>query len=237
MRIVPNRAQWEKWSLPAKASYVGAVVGVLALVVALITLMPQGQPSPASKFDASSSELVDILNVRAADVLRRMSEEENYRLIVHSTKSKAPCPKFASEDEFRRRMVDSRHLFQELHRENIQAIKDGHLTVSHEVTKDIHVLLYLRTRDFVCETTSKPPDEPAYLGHTAYMRVDLYPGPQDCDFSHNEPDRTRVIAGWLENTRARHTTVGLCGITVKPPEYDDERQRRVENLLNGRNLD
>jgi hypothetical protein len=33
MRLVPSRRQWSTWSLPAKASFVGAIVGVLALLL------------------------------------------------------------------------------------------------------------------------------------------------------------------------------------------------------------
>jgi len=36
MKIVPSKKQWRTWSLPAKASYVGAVAGVIALVLGLL---------------------------------------------------------------------------------------------------------------------------------------------------------------------------------------------------------
>ena len=35
MKIVPSKLQWNKWSLPSKAGYVGACIGLIALVLAV----------------------------------------------------------------------------------------------------------------------------------------------------------------------------------------------------------
>jgi len=35
MTLIPSREQWRKWSLISRASYVGAVVGVLALILTI----------------------------------------------------------------------------------------------------------------------------------------------------------------------------------------------------------
>ena len=32
MRLIPSRAQWRRWSLPAKASYLGVIIGLISFV-------------------------------------------------------------------------------------------------------------------------------------------------------------------------------------------------------------
>ena len=36
MKIIPTKAQWKKWGLPSKASYVGCVLGVLGILIAIV---------------------------------------------------------------------------------------------------------------------------------------------------------------------------------------------------------
>lgn len=227
MGIVPSKAQWKKWSLPAKASYVGAVVGVPALAVALIALIPDRGKTPASKIDTSASELIALLNVRADEILHRMETEESERLTAFRVNPHASCPKFASEADLRSRMAATRQLFQQLHDKNIQAIKDGQLIVAHDLTRDIHLLLYMRHRELFCETATRPPPG------VAYKRRDPYPGPTACDLEQKELDRKKVVVGWIENVRNGHADPRSCsGGLSTPPGRDAEGQTRIEKLLN-----
>jgi len=36
MKLIPTKAQWKKWGLPSKASYVGGVVGVLGILLTVV---------------------------------------------------------------------------------------------------------------------------------------------------------------------------------------------------------
>lgn len=49
MKLIPTKAQWKKWGLPSKASYVGCVLGVfgilLAIVLTIFTNIPHIQIS------------------------------------------------------------------------------------------------------------------------------------------------------------------------------------------------
>ena len=36
MKLIPTKAQWKKWKLPSKASYVGGVVGVLGILLTVV---------------------------------------------------------------------------------------------------------------------------------------------------------------------------------------------------------
>lgn len=36
MNIFPSKSQWNRWSLPSKAGYIGACIGVIALVLAIL---------------------------------------------------------------------------------------------------------------------------------------------------------------------------------------------------------
>ena len=36
MNIFPSKSQWNKWSLPSKAGYIGAWIGVIALAIAVL---------------------------------------------------------------------------------------------------------------------------------------------------------------------------------------------------------
>jgi type II secretory pathway pseudopilin PulG len=36
MKIIPTKAQWKKWGLPSKASYVGCALGVLGILLAIV---------------------------------------------------------------------------------------------------------------------------------------------------------------------------------------------------------
>jgi hypothetical protein len=236
VNIAPTKEQWKKWSLPARATYVSAIVGFVSLLLGLfafaVTLFtakpPERQTTPASKLDNSATELIGLLNVRADKILRRMDEEEGERLTFYHAHQKASCPKVASEADLRNRMAATRQLFQKLHEKNIQAIKDGQLVVAHDVTRDIHLLLYLRRRDLFCDTATKPPPG------VAYKRPNPYPGPTACDFEQTELDRNRVLGDWIENVRGGFADPRSCsGSLPLSSERDTEGQARIEALLSG----
>jgi hypothetical protein len=50
MKFIPTKHQWNKWTLPSKASYVGTVIGVIALLITGMLAIffngsdPSGQP-------------------------------------------------------------------------------------------------------------------------------------------------------------------------------------------------
>lgn len=41
MKLIPKKSQWDGWTLPSKASYIGCVVGILALIIAVIIALIQ----------------------------------------------------------------------------------------------------------------------------------------------------------------------------------------------------
>jgi tetratricopeptide (TPR) repeat protein len=65
MRLWPIKTQWRKWSLPSKASYVGCVVGIIAILLStLFNFLDSGQTIqhnyygiPVERFQKISSEL------------------------------------------------------------------------------------------------------------------------------------------------------------------------------------
>jgi hypothetical protein len=235
MRIVPSKEQWKKWSLPGKSAWVGTIVGVpvavIALAVSLITLIPHPSDTSTAKIDMSASELVGLLDVRATEVLQRMETEESHRLADFRMNPRAFCPKFASESDLLQKMEASRKLFQELHAKNIQAIKNGQLIVAHDLTRDIHLLLYLRHQELFCKTSAD-----RHPG--AYKLADPYPQPTSCDLATGNPNTKTVVSEWLQNVRSRDTPVVYCSGVSHPfvvaPASDQDGLKRIAKLLDQR---
>lgn len=49
MRIIPGKSQWRKWSLPAKASYLGAWFGVIGILYIIVMNLVPGKSEPQTK--------------------------------------------------------------------------------------------------------------------------------------------------------------------------------------------
>jgi hypothetical protein len=86
--------------------------------------------------DVALEELIAILEQRKNDILRMMDETQDQKV--------SSCSIFQTREEIISHLKTVRSLFLELHEKNIAALRNGQLMLSHELTSQIHALLWVR---------------------------------------------------------------------------------------------
>ena len=81
-------------------------------------------------------ELITLLELRKVKILRIMDETQEPKVSARNL--------FQSEEEVLSHLEAVRSLFLELHEKNVAALRRRHLTLSHEITSEIHALLWVR---------------------------------------------------------------------------------------------
>lgn len=78
MKLVPTHKQWQNWSLPSKYSLIGVLIGIIALLVTLFTVLPE----PKATYKSQKKFYKEI-----AYGLNYFSKNEIEKAIVHFDKS------------------------------------------------------------------------------------------------------------------------------------------------------
>jgi hypothetical protein len=90
-------------------------------------------------------ELTIVLELRK-DAVVRMMEDAKQRALQSFRSGHVRDLYFISEDELVTRLNSMKTLFQDLHQQNVNALVQGQLLVSHELTAQIHTLLWVQER-------------------------------------------------------------------------------------------
>lgn len=183
--LIPNRREWQRWSVPSRLTAVGAYVGIAGLLLTVV-LYVAGRPATPPELQSAcdggaaaeaatpaTAELLALLNMRAAEVVKAFER----------TQDNAIAAMKGGLGDRRSRPVDvvegyerARRYFLELHSQNIQALCRGQLALSHEIVRRIHYLLWIRTEWTFWEAFAVP-DTDYYRkirGHNDWGS--LYPG-------------------------------------------------------------
>jgi len=169
---------------------------------------------------AEQEELVRVLERRAERVLEYLDQEQQNAIAAidrppfegHTGTIDNPGPRRTG---LQQRLADIRAAFLRLHRQHVEAIKNGNLILAHELVLDIHYLLWVENRDIFYGTRTNP--------NVAYM-VDfpppdtyaaLYPGS-----AGREPDEPFVPK------LSPHDAKGTAASKLDP-----DRLKRIEGLI------
>ena len=158
----------------------------------------------------SANELINILNLRAENILDIMETEKKKALAsIHSGRG------YSSEAEYLQDYEATRELFIELHNKNIESIKNGQLNVSHELISDIHHLLWVRKRNtfWGAYAVRGLPYSVKFDAPETYYN--LYPGQSSKDLAEKYPKEVSVI--WTGQEKYAH--------------FDFDRRRQLEEQL------
>jgi hypothetical protein len=60
--LVPTKEQWKKWSSPSKWTYIGAIVGIIALVVTIVLSLWPARPQPGKLTKQSITDSPNSIN-------------------------------------------------------------------------------------------------------------------------------------------------------------------------------
>lgn len=97
MKLIPTKAQWKKWGLPSKASYVGGVVGIFGILLTVALTIFTNNPEIQISGDLTENTLSNS-NINASAVLQDIEAKSVSISIVNTqiqnSSDNAPTPLF-----------------------------------------------------------------------------------------------------------------------------------------------
>jgi hypothetical protein len=88
MTLIPTKAQWKKWGLPSKASYVGGVVGVFGLLLPVVFTLFSNTPDVRISGGLTENNLSSS-NINASAVLQGVEAKNISVSVVNTTIQKS----------------------------------------------------------------------------------------------------------------------------------------------------
>jgi len=104
-----------------------------------VHLVPNPTMDTALLAPAPTVELIELLEFRAEDIRRTLESEETRLTLLARIDTASAAEHTATLANFQ----TLKSTFTELHRRNVNALRNGQMVLAHEITRDIHHLLYV----------------------------------------------------------------------------------------------
>jgi hypothetical protein len=119
-------------------------------------------------------ELTTVLELRKNTVIRMM-EDAKQRALKSFRSGLGRRSKFVTEEELVAHLDSMKSLFLDLHRQNVTALIQGQLLVSHELISQIHTLLWIRERNTFWSAHASPLADYAVYFSSEEQIARIYP--------------------------------------------------------------